>query len=529
MKTENKNVKWLSAFQVMSVSVLGAVSAPATVRYANVNNTTPSPPYITWATAATKIQDAVGVALAGDEIVVTNGVYSSGERAGPADTGANRVTVTKPVNLRSVNGPDVTAIDGLGAVRCVYLTNGATLDGFTLTNGVGNGSGLQEGGGVLCESTNAIITNSVLAGNLAHNGGGARGGTLNNCILAGNVSHGDGGGANGSTLNNSTVTNNNAGVGGGVYGGTVNHCVLAGNIAPLGAGGASSSTLNDCTLSNNLSQAGSGAGDSTLTNCTLIRNSALFGGAVAGCTLFNCVLIGNSASEGGAALSSTLNNCVLAGNTGGLGAGANDCTLNNCTVASNSAAQIGGGAYGCTLNNCIAYFNTAPLATNYDSSSILNFCCTTPTPANGLGNFTNSPLFVDLAGGNFRLQSDSPCIDAGNNGYVTTVTDFDGNPRISDGIVDVGAYEFVFTRDMELGRLMLIAEDSSLDIKKKKPLLATLEAALASFERGNVISGINQLKAFQNQVVAQVARIDAALADELINRAQGIIKEVQHN
>jgi hypothetical protein len=328
-------------------------------------------------------------------------------------------------------------------------------------------------------------------------------------------------------LNNCTVTNNNAGAGGGVFDGTVNNCVLAGNIAPLGSGGASGCTLNNCTLSNNLSQGASGAGDSTLTNCTLIHNSALFGGAVAGCTLFNCVLIGNSASEGGAALSSTLNSCLLTGNSGGIGAAANDCTLNNCTLAANSAVQVGGGAYGCTLNNCIAYFNTAPLAPNYDSSSILNFCCTTPMPPNGSGNFTNSPLFVDLAGGNFRLQPDSPCIDAGNNAYVTTATDLDGNPRISGGIVDVGAYEFDSTSDMELSRLMLMTQNSNPGIKNIKPLLATLEGALVSFERGNVNSGINQLKAFQNKVAAQVARIDAGLAGELIDQAQRVIDEVQ--
>jgi hypothetical protein len=278
-----------------------------------------------------------------------------------------------------------------------------------------------------------------------------------------------------------------------------------------------------------LSQAGSGAGDSTLTNCTLVRNSALFGGAVAGCTVFNCVLIGNSASEGGAAISSTLNSCLLTGNSGGFGAAANDCTLNNCTIASNSAVQIGGGVFGCTLNNSIAYFNTAPVAPNYDPTSILNYCCTLPLPTSGAGNFTNSPMFVDLAGGNFRLQPNSPCIDAGNNSYVTTTTDLDGNPRISDGIVDVGAYEFVFTRDIEISRLMLMTDASNVEIKKKKPLLATLEAALASFDRGNVTSGINQLKAFQNKVAAQVARIDAALAGELIDRAEGIIEEIRHN
>jgi len=56
-------------------------------------------------------------------------------------------------------------------------------------------------------------------------------------------------------------------------------------------------------------------------------------------------------------------------------------------------------------------------------------------------------------------------------------------------------------------------------------LLATLSAAMASFERGNVDSGANQLRAFQNKVRAQVARIDAVLADELINATQQIMEE----
>ena len=67
---------------------------------------------------------------------------------------------------------------------------------------------------------------------------------------------------------------------------------------------------------------------------------------------------------------------------------------------------------------------------NYDASSILNYCCTMPLPTNGVGNITNAPLFVDYANGNLRLQSNSPCINAGNNAYVTTATDLDGNPRI---------------------------------------------------------------------------------------------------
>src|SRR6185369_5399581 len=59
----------------------------------------------------------------------------------------------------------------------------------------------------------------------------------------------------------------------------------------------------------------------------------------------------------------------------------------------------------------------------------------------GLGNFTNAPLFVDLAGGNLRLQPDSPCINAGLNTYASGL-DLEGGARIVGGTVDVGAYEF---------------------------------------------------------------------------------------
>ena len=72
------------------------------------------------------------------------------------------------------------------------------------------------------------------------------------------------------------------------------------------------------------------------------------------------------------------------------------------------------------------------------SSTILR---STPLPTGG-GNITNAPLYADLAADNFHLQTNSPCINSGNNASAPGGTDLDGNPRIAGGTVDLGAYEF---------------------------------------------------------------------------------------
>ena len=117
-------------------------------------------------------------------------------------------------------------------------------------------------------------------------------------------------------------------------------------------------------------------------------------------------------------------------------------TLNNCTLTGNGAFEGGGAAFS-TLNNCILYYNSAAnFGENY-AECTFNHSCTTPAPESGVGNITNAPLFVDTNDwSNLRLQSNSPCINAGNNAYVTTSTDLDGLPRIAGGTVDIGAYEF---------------------------------------------------------------------------------------
>jgi hypothetical protein len=245
---------------------------------------------------------------------------------------------------------------------------------------------------------------------------------------------------NNAVLSGFTLTNGEAGtgnypMGGGVAyiygsgGGVVSNCLLIGNLATNSTGG--------------------GAYGVRLINCQITGNYAADGGGADNSTLYNCVLSGNSAQFGGGIYDGTANNCLIVSNvaintgTGARGGGAYGAALSDCTVAANSSGQQGGGVdESHTVQNCLVYYNSASFGPNINGGGIFTNCCTTPLPTGGRSNFTNAPLFVNLAAGDFHLQSNSPCINSGNNAFITSATDLDGNPRIVGGTVDIGAYEY---------------------------------------------------------------------------------------
>ncbi len=330
-----------------ALSVLVSTATAATL-YVDANCPTPAAPYTNWATAAATIQDAVDAAAAKDDIVVTNGVYATGGRSNA------RVYAAKLLTIRSVNGPDFTTIQGYQvpgttngstALRCAYLPSGV-LSGFTLTNG------------------------ATISG--AGNGGGVWGGTVTNCVLVGNSAYNYGGGAYGANLYDCEIKGNTAYSGGGIYQGYSSNCTLTGNAAHTG-GGAYDCRMDNCILTDNRAGIAAGVGGA--------------GGGANGGSLANCFLSGNWASTGG-----------------GFNGGSSGWAV-NCTFTGNSA-DYGGGAYNGDLESCIIWSNTAfRVWPNYGSSAVLNYCCTTPLPANGVGNISLDPQLASVS----HLSAGSPC------------------------------------------------------------------------------------------------------------------------
>ncbi|HTY86020.1 MAG TPA: thrombospondin type 3 repeat-containing protein [Candidatus Acidoferrum sp.] len=416
---------------------MGAYEFQSLIHYVNLNNPAPVSPYTNWPAAATNIQDAIDAANAGEFIVVSNGVYRTGGRA-IYDAVTNRIVVNKAVTVQSMNGPSVSSIEGqhdftpgapIFGIRCAYLTNGAVLAGFTLTNGSSLKSGdailAQSGGGIWCEDNTAAVSNCVFTGNSGTMyGGGAFRGTLLNCVLTNNASSFGGGACSNLLVSCALVRNvcsyNNLNSGGGAYFCTLSNCLIVGNQSLGGGssgGGVFASTAYSCTLSNNFANNGGGA---------------CFG------ALYNCIVSSNRAGAyAGGVCSNVLNNCLLKYNYSYLNvAGAYKSTLDNCTVAANTSMFSIGGVQSCGLTNCIVYYNIGP---NYQDCTLVN--CDTIPAAIGAGNITNPPAFVDMGHSDFHLQTNSPCINAGDNASAPGVTDLDGNPRIIGGTADMGAYE----------------------------------------------------------------------------------------
>jgi len=66
-------------------------------------------------------------------------------------------------------------------------------------------------------------------------------------------------------------------------------------------------------------------------------------------------------------------------------------------------------------------------------------------------------------------------------------------------------------------------DQSNLERRQIRPLIASLKAAIASFDRGQLNSGKNQLRAVQHKIESQVRPVNSALAEQLANAITHIL------
>ncbi len=318
------------------------------------------------------IQEAIDAAKENDSIFVSPGRYIE-----------NIDFKGKDIKVRSTEGISNTVIDGDGKGSTVTFNGGESettiLDGFTIINGSQSG--------ILCDSSSSpTLSNLRITSSHSYYGGGI--GCLNNSSPF---------------INNVTLIGNNAEYGGGIY-----------------CWNKSSPHLRNVRITGNFANDGGGlscsdSSDPVLENVLIVKNSAAYGGGVEiffySSPIFRNVTIANNSSAlslGGiycnVSLEPNLINTIVWSNP--LAAVYFE-TINSPNSITVSYSDIEGGRSGIQDNN-------------HGTVNWLD------------GNINSNPLFINPEGGDFRLQSGSPCIDKGDSSSI--YNDFDGSRN------DMGAY-----------------------------------------------------------------------------------------
>ena len=84
----------------------------------------------------------------------------------------------------------------------------------------------------------------------------------------------------------------------------------------------------------------------------------------------------------------------------------------------------------------------------------------------------------------------------------------------------------VVTAGQAVEDCMALVDGATVARKNLRPLISSLKAAAASFDRGNYESGLNQLNAFRNKVQAQIAKDNPAEAAAFIECADRIVQAI---
>ncbi|MEM7393114.1 MAG: choice-of-anchor Q domain-containing protein [Verrucomicrobiota bacterium] len=415
------------------------------IYYADADGTNPVPPYSSWQTAATNLQDALAFAESGTEVWVADGTYypdrSFNQRSGSRNASFRLSPGLKIIggfaghetaleqrhpdpwhhpsvlsgDLSEDDGPNFTGNDenSRHVVKGDMGNDDSVLDGFIVT--AGNSTGFGTGGGIeLLRNGSDIgtpeIRNCRIEKSIATWGGGVyisqMKAIFSSCIIVSNRAGTFGGGVR--------IINGN---------GVFSNCLIEANRSNSGGGGvalsSSVATFVNTSIQGNYGRNTGGGlhladgNRATLINCTIQGNRSPSGSAVR--------------DNDGTGAQRYYNNTIIWNNVG------------SATARQNSFSSLN--PTGVTLNHCLVeHFTAAELNTNgmggagnLDGTLI----------ANDPGFLSPvDPALAPLAGGDLRLSFGSPAIDQGLNATNTSSVDLAGNPRIQNAIIDLGAYEY---------------------------------------------------------------------------------------
>jgi len=361
-------------------------SAHGTVVFVNITSASQAPDGTSWSTAWPSLQQGLAAAAAGDEVWVSAGTYS-----GPFTLGAGiglygGFAGTETPRTERDPGSNVTVLTGIPN-SVLTVASGAepdtVIDGLVFRNGyrfTGPGGALDLSG------ASPTVRNNRFEGNRAQGGGAIA------CSAGAKP--------------------------------VIEHNVFTGNTTSAG-------TAISCAEGS----------DAVITNNVFTEEIATNSGSVVHCSASSPLVANN----------------LFKSNSGGaihMRQGGAPRIINNTFVYNASAIHLRMEMPVVITNNLIAFnqagisfwtaVETIPFTVRNNcvyGSAISNYL-NIPDPTGTDGNISVDPKLASRLHSNWHIQPDSPCRDAGDGAAAAGGwADMDGEPRVQDGSVDIGADE----------------------------------------------------------------------------------------
>ncbi|MFH2048610.1 MAG: right-handed parallel beta-helix repeat-containing protein, partial [bacterium] len=314
-----------------------------------------------------------------------------------------------------------TADENGGGIYCGYSSSPIIEDSLFRFN-----STVGEGGAIYVHNSSPKIINNIIEENRATNPGGTGIGSGIQCIDCPHVE-----------ISYNVISNNESNkVGSAIYckessvnmhGNVIqNH---NNNYGPIWFGNSEAILLCN-RIKNNVTPA-SGAGIS-------LSGSNL--------KMYNNIITENYSDNNGGAISAGSSALLIVNNTicnnysilkgGAINCGNSTLEIVNSILWGNNSSAGGEEIWiGVSSEVTISYsdISNCPMSIFVEHGGVLNW---------GPGNLSEYPEIVSYYEEDYHISNSSPCRDTGNNSVVSESYDFEGDPRISVGLVDMGADEF---------------------------------------------------------------------------------------